>query len=1326
MHSHQTPGLSEIQPFRTIIARDPSSPRGVSFLICQLILCLVVVAWGNGKACRGDEKAEPHSPDSRTSASDFLRGSFGDSLLGTPFKSPRDPSGHHATFFDPLPPLQDADRQIQQVLFVPQESRVTFLRASQTTDAGTKSQDAPRQDELPPAEKPLNQGNVMVIPQQPAAATKTQTPPVETPPTQPAVPAATVDADVLTPETVTSRQVTAEQTPDIPEDVKAQATKHYQRATELLTQKADADKKAAEYKAEKDNGPALIAEHRAIMSQPAPKSEPEYPATSSVSDLEKLRLVDEERAAAARQQLDAWESRAKLRTERKPQLPSLIETTRQQLTEIEKAMSAPAPEGEPPVLTQARRTEHEAMLLLLRSQLELYRQEQLRNEAWNDLFPLQRDVLLRNRNAADKRMELWKDIIASARRTESEQQAREAREKLQNAHPTLRDLAEENSSLTQRRRELQGFLARQVSDLSAVNSTLTSVEQKFNSVVEKEQRAGLTTAIGLLLRNQRSHLPDADEFDRRQAEAEVEIVRLQTEQMSLEDDRSELGDIEARVDLELRLNGEDEAMQTRLRQMTLDLLTDRRQYLDDLLADYDACLQTLSEIDVVCRRLQTTIKRYEEYIDERVLWIRSAAPVNSTLIMRTWSDVLSFLSHRQWSPLLGHLYEDAATYWPLYGVCGLLLLLILVLNQQIRRFLLRTGELRNRPLESGIPLALMITALAVVRSSAWPAGLLFAGWRLSLSGLDLALALGHGFDYCAYSLWVVESARVLCRENSVAVKFLEWPVAIARSLRANLLFYIACGIPLCLVVVTTENLGDGSGTESIGRLAFVLFCGLLAFLLRKLVRPSGILLGSLLRSNTNSLMYRIRWIWYPLAVGSPLLLAGLALMGYLYTAEQLMIRLQLTLVLSFVLIFSYSMLMQWMLAARRNLAIRQARAKRAAALAAAQREVEEGAASSPIPPAEIPEINISLLNQQAVQLVTGLACLLFLSISWGIWAQVLPALQVFSRIELWTVLAETSETTVPVTEPAAAPLSVIPATSGRVPITLGHLLTAVIVFSAAILASRNIPGLLELGVLQRLPLDHGGRNAITTVCRYAFLLLGVILASNTLGISWGSVQWLAAALTVGLGFGLQEIFANFVSGLIILFERPVRIGDIVTIDGVSGSVSRIEIRATTITDWDRKEFIIPNKELVTGKVLNWTLTDKTNRIVINVGVAYAADVELAMRLLQQIADDDPLVLLDPAPVVSFEGLGDSTLNLVLRCFLPNLDHRLKVISQLHSSIIHKFREAGIEIAFPQRDIHIRSLPSAAVDSLLSAGQTPMDSSPMKSESNQLHSDQSTK
>lgn len=195
-----------------------------------------------------------------------------------------------------------------------------------------------------------------------------------------------------------------------------------------------------------------------------------------------------------------------------------------------------------------------------------------------------------------------------------------------------------------------------------------------------------------------------------------------------------------------------------------------------------------------------------------------------------------------------------------------------------------------------------------------------------------------------------------------------------------------------------------------------------------------------------------------------------------------------------------------------------------------------------------------------------------------------------------------------------------------------------------------------------------------------------------MGIGWSQVQWLVTALTFGLGFGLQEIFANFVAGIILLIERPIRVGDIVTVDGVTGSVAKIRMRATTIINWDRQEFIIPNKDFITGRLLNWTLTDKINRVVINVGLAYGSDVELARKLLLQVADENPLIMKDPGPIATFEGFGDSTLNLVLRSYLPDLDNRLGVINDLHAQIHDRFAQEGLEIAFPQLDLNIKQVP----------------------------------
>jgi potassium efflux system protein len=232
-------------------------------------------------------------------------------------------------------------------------------------------------------------------------------------------------------------------------------------------------------------------------------------------------------------------------------------------------------------------------------------------------------------------------------------------------------------------------------------------------------------------------------------------------------------------------------------------------------------------------------------------------------------------------------------------------------------------------------------------------------------------------------------------------------------------------------------------------------------------------------------------------------------------------------------------------------------------------------------------------------------------------------------------------------------------------------------------------------VLERLRIDAAGRFAISTLARYAIVIVGLVSASSTIGIGWAKVQWLATALTFGLAFGLQEIFANFIAGLIILFERPVRVGDMVTIDNVTGVVSRIRIRATTITDSDRKEFIVPNKEFITGRTLNWTLSDTINRVVIHVGVAYGSDTELAREILLKAAHEHPAVLRDPPPSASFEEFGDSSLKLVLRCFLPNLSERTRVIHELHTAINRELTVHGIEITPPAGPETKSTLPLVA-------------------------------
>jgi potassium-dependent mechanosensitive channel len=255
-------------------------------------------------------------------------------------------------------------------------------------------------------------------------------------------------------------------------------------------------------------------------------------------------------------------------------------------------------------------------------------------------------------------------------------------------------------------------------------------------------------------------------------------------------------------------------------------------------------------------------------------------------------------------------------------------------------------------------------------------------------------------------------------------------------------------------------------------------------------------------------------------------------------------------------------------------------------------------------------------------------------------------------------------------------------------VSLMDLFAAAAIATVTVVGIQTVPGLLEVAVLKRMPLDNGMRYAIVAVTRHAIAIVGLVLAAGSMGIGWPKVQWLAAAITFGLGFGLQEIFANFVSGLIVLFERPIRVGDTVTVGDITGIVSRIRMRATTITDGDRKELIVPNKEFITAKLVNWTLSDSVTRLVVRLAIAYGSDTQLVQRLLLRVAAETPTVLRSPGAKAVFMGFSDKALEFELRVFVGSVEGLLPTRHQLNMGIESAFRTAGVDLAIPLREMAV--------------------------------------
>ncbi|MDX5376805.1 MAG: mechanosensitive ion channel, partial [Halomonas sp.] len=562
-----------------------------------------------------------------------------------------------------------------------------------------------------------------------------------------------------------------------------------------------------------------------------------------------------------------------------------------------------------------------------------------------------------------------------------------------------------------------------------------------------------------------------------------------------------------------------------------------------------------------------------------------------------------------------------------------------VLHEQI-------GRLRSDS-QAHTPLAVALNALLAL-----PGPLTLAGVGVSLDAIESGIAsgLGQAFLHLALAWAFLAWSRRLLVRDGVATKHFYWPSGYVSRLRW-LLGWL--GVALVPVLLISALARDGEISLTTRPIALtLLLTGLLAM---------SVLLARLILAHTPFFGVKLfRLILGLLMAAVPLVLVGLIVSGFEYTALSLVGRFVITLYLLAMWILVEASVVRGLAVAARRLAFRRALMRRRTQ---AQEGAEGGLEVVEEPPLDMEQINQQSLRLSKLLLLIGFALLLYL-----VWTDLLTVLGYLNDIAIWEA-----------GEGAGSEL----VTNA---LSVADIFTAALIVVLTLVMARNLPGLLEVMVLSRLELKQGSAYAISTLLSYTIVGTGLVAALATLGVAWSQLQWLVAALGVGLGFGLQEIFANFVSGLIILFERPVRIGDTITLGNLTGTVSRIRIRATTVTDFDRKEIIIPNKTFVTDQLINWSLSDTITRVVLSFGVAYGSDQRLVHRLLRQVADENPRVLGDPEPQVFFMNYGESTLTFELRVFVNSLGDRLFATDEINSRVGELFDEYGIDIAFNQLDV----------------------------------------
>jgi len=680
------------------------------------------------------------------------------------------------------------------------------------------------------------------------------------------------------------------------------------------------------------------------------------------------------------------------------------------------------------------------------------------------------------------------------------------------------------------------------------------------------------------------------------------------------------------------------------RRVLVELALPIRAALTQLIAVESRYIEALNELDGRYRRLSNLINEYESFLSGFILWIPSHPSVLK-IDLRGIPSQINALARSLLGVRINEFGPGTMIGFVAFGI-------LLLARKRIRSALVLLGSKIIRPREDSIIYTIAALLLTLLLALPLPILVLTFGSLFAEAEGVAANSLSHTFYNVVLVISLLSLLSKLCSETGVGRVHFSWNEVNCRLAKNEADWIVRWWLPVVAFALFVLGMELDAVDAALGRVLMLL--GLLLLGLRVYAgltrdpdspehRPSG------------TFGNRVRW-------GMLILLSIFlfwASKGHVFTVNLMLYGIVASTWIGLALLLLRSLLMRWLQVAHRRLRLAKLIAVRGTDDGERSVEEEDQATLS-----ELSTDTSELLDAGVV--VLGIIALFYL------WAPLLPVLDVLEQVTLWS--------TVSLSEGA----SVIS------PVTLQTIVVVLFVAVITFYAANRLPALVELVLRGRAIISAGARYTTSTLLNYLIISIGLITILSTLGVQWSQLQWLIAALGVGVGFGLQEIVANFISGLIILFERPIRVGDIVTVGENVGSVTRIRIRATTIKDWDGKELLVPNKEFVTGKLLNWTLSDPVTRITIDVGIAYGSDVEQALTILNEVAARQADVLDEPPPSIIFSGFGDDSLLLSMRCFIESLDILWPVKTELHKTIYARFLEAGIVIAFPQRDVHFDS------------------------------------
>ncbi len=1031
----------------------------------------------------------------------------------------------------------------------------------------------------------------------------------------------------------------------IGETVKGALREKFQQAIAAMKDAAANSAKAREFRQAMSQAPVATAKLREQLQElPAAESVAEVADVSNFEDFQReldgkraeLALLNEQ-LSSVNAELNADEGRPADISVRIPDAQRELSDVLQQLPSADDASPGSVADR---FLLQAQ----EAKLL---SELDALQQEQLSMSVRRTLQQTKRELLSRQVENMSTVVAAYEDSMDKSVTKQSQDilfRAAELKKELSDGHPGL-ELATEVQDLAQ---ELASILQ----DKDAILAAKVNATARLERLVQDQEGISKQLELGQPDREMAEVLLKLrDLLNSREREPAKEPLWPSLSQTRL---AALLVDAALARQKDVQARFADKSSKA-----VEELIVARDEVLGKLRDQYLELLPVLASLETERRLYSDKVKEVQDEITEQLFWMRTSPYLSAKNLGDSPRALL-------WAVSPTHAQELARSMWvamsrtPYVSAAVLLIAVSLLLMRPIiGAALKRAGDGVGRVSKDHFGLTQKAALWTVLL--ALPIPLLVAFFALTLpqpdASLDWQTGIRVGLRFMTLSIFAAFAVAACCYPGGLVQKHFGWRTEVVDWLLRGSHWFLVVYIPLVLLTFSTIYNETAEFIDSIGRVSFIIAHVWLTIFLGRLFYSSKGIHATISGKNTF-----VR-LGIGLAIACPIGLVTLACSGYMIAALKLSYLCSLTLSMIFGAVILYSLVLRWFRIEHRKMALAEAierrRVRQEAAIAEEQIEESDEVISVD---EDRQELDIDAIDDQTVHVLRLLLGLGTAMAVLSLWSETLPLIEYLESVRI----------------PMMTKLTLLDVTK------------ASLVVGITWIAIKNLPGVLEFAILRSTSIHAGTRNAITTIGQYAVIAIGLFLLFTVLKLDWTQFGWIAGGLSVGIGFGMQEVVANFVCGLILLFERPIRVGDVVTVEGEIGTVTKIHLRSTTITNFDRGEVVLPNKTLITSKLVNWTLSSSLNRVAIPVGVAYGTDTETARRILLEVAAEHPNVAADPPPMAIFNEFADSSLNIVLRVFLPDRNSREATISELHTEIDKRFAAAGIEIPYPQRDFHLRS------------------------------------